>query len=213
MEGVGEGRDRQRQPGGQDPIPSEVVQGQGRQGRAEGRSAKGKSKASSKATKAKPAAVEQAPSKVQGAHLPKGPNKTAFIKEALGRDATLDAKGIKRAWTEAGNEGSISDNLFYTTKAAMGIKGSQDSSRSTEVIAARPEPASPSEASKPDRPEAAPWATPRTASSPGGHDRELHGIEAEIDELVFRLRGLGGYAEVQEALRAARRLLVRSHEA
>ena len=48
-------------------------------------------------------------------------------------------------------------------------------------------------------------------SQGSGHGRVLHEIEGEIDELLFRLKGLGDFAEVQEALRTARRLLVRSH--
>ena len=81
---------------------------------------KGKAK-SPKASKAKVTPkAEQTPSQPQDM-IPTGPNKTAFIREQLGRDGTLDAGAINRAWSGAGNEGTISDNLVYKTRASMGI--------------------------------------------------------------------------------------------
>ena len=144
-----------------------------------------------------------------GTERAKGPNKTSFIKEALGRDNTLNARAINRAWTEAGHEGEISANLISKTRTDLAIKGRQVPPKGTGTA----KPASPTERSHLNGLPAAPSASSPTASSSGGHDRELHGIEAEIDELVFRLRGLGSYAEVQKALRAARKMQVRSHGA
>jgi hypothetical protein len=40
----------------------------------------------------------------------------------------------------------------------------------------------------------------------------LDELEEDIDELIHRLRELGGRPDVVKALRRARRLLVRSHE-
>ncbi|HEY2159557.1 MAG TPA: hypothetical protein VGH33_28290, partial [Isosphaeraceae bacterium] len=56
-------------------------------------------------------------------------------------------------------------------------------------------------------------STPEPVKSPAvvGLGRELHEIEGEIDDMMFRLRGLGDFPGVLEALRNARRLLVRSH--
>ena len=178
-------------------------------GKKRGASAGSKKAASGLATKPKPGtskAAKAAPNVAEPGKA-KGPNKTSFIKEALGRDKTLNARAINRAWTEAGHEGEISANLVSKTRADLGIKGRQVSPRGASTA----KPASPTEPSHLNGLSAAPSASSPTASSSGDHDRELHEIEAEIDELVFRLRGLGGYAEVQEALRAARKMPVRSH--
>ena len=94
---------------------------------------KATSGAASKAEAGQPKGEKgQATSKGAGAvgSTAKGPNKTAFIRERLGRDGTLDATAISRAWAEARNEGSISDNLYDTTKAGMGIEGRRTGSTS-----------------------------------------------------------------------------------
>ena len=43
-------------------------------------------------------------------------------------------------------------------------------------------------------------------------DQVLDEVEEGIDELIFRLKGIGGRPEVLEALRRARRLLYQSHD-
>jgi hypothetical protein len=43
-------------------------------------------------------------------------------------------------------------------------------------------------------------------------DQVLDEVEEGIDELIFRLKGLGGRPEVLEALRRARRLLYQNHD-
>ncbi len=188
-----------------------------------GSKSKGKAKSSPKAAKAKAPKTKATPSK-PGSKAGGGPGKTAFIREQLGRDATLDFRAINRAWSEAGHQGEISDNLVYKTRDWMGIGGRRGQSSGGKAIAARPETsprkAEPAAASAPARPSersngrhaaAAPSAQPRRSLSVGGHAHELHRIEGEIDEMMYRLRGLGDFAEVLEALRTARRLLVRSH--
>ena len=165
--------------------------------------------------------AEQTPSQPQDM-IPTGPNKTAFIREQLGRDGSLDAGAINRAWSGAGNEGKISDNLVYKTRASMGIGGRRARPRAEKPVPPPPgrSPGSPSPLRlrrrhhppgiqrsarcRPDRPA-------QEVPAAGGPGRELHEIEGEIDEMMFRLRGLGDFAEVLEALRAGPTLLVRSH--
>jgi hypothetical protein len=48
-------------------------------------------------------------------------------------------------------------------------------------------------------------------SSSNSQDGMLDELETEIDDLIFRLRDVGGLSEVEEQLRQARRLLVRHH--
>jgi hypothetical protein len=179
--------------------------------------AKGKAQ-SSKVAKPKIASkAEEAPSPT------KGVGKTEFIREQLRRDANVGVKAIVRAWSAAGNEGTLSDNLVYKTRADLGIKGRRPSQESVGVV---PHESSPkvskpelsAEVIEPTEPQSngrhAPHLfTPSTATSTeGDRGRVLVEVEREIDELIYRIRHLGGLPEVQEALRAARRLIVRSHE-
>jgi hypothetical protein len=180
--------------------------------------AKGKAKPSPKGTKPKVAKAEEVPSPM------KAVGKTAFIREQLRRDANLTVKELVRAWAEAGNEGTLSDNLVYKTRADLGIKGIRTTPESVKKVVppesspkgskseSSPEVIEPSEPQSNGR-QAPHLFTPSTATSPDAErGRVLVEVEREIDELIYRIRQLGGLPEVQEALRAARRLLVRSHE-
>jgi hypothetical protein len=180
---------------------------------------KGKAKPSPKASKGKVATkAEEAPSPT------KAVGKTEFVREQLRRDANLSVKAIVQAWTVAGNKGSISDNLVYKTRADLGIKGKRPSLKGVETDVAPPELSKGSNAvtsagavepsaPQPDGRQAPHLFTPPTGlSSDGERGRVLVEVEREIDELIYRIRNLGGLPDVQEALRAARRLLVRSHE-
>jgi hypothetical protein len=152
-----------------------------------------------------------------------GSSKSAFVEAMLKQDPKANVKAINRAWTAAGNEGTISDTVVYKTKRVLGGTGRGSSSVSASAGASKPE--TPQTRAKPERAEspfeetstqtkaehASPKTTATMASRGSGHGRVLHEIEGEIDELLFRLKSLGGFTEVQDALRTARRLLVRSH--
>jgi hypothetical protein len=176
--------------------------------------AKGKAQSSNVAKPKIASKAEEAPSPT------KGVGKTEFIREQLGRDANLSVKEIVRAWTEAGNEGTLSDNLVYKTRADLGIKGRRTTPESVGPVptAKGSKSESSPEVIEPSKPQSngrqAPHLfTTQTITSPEGErGRVLVEVEREIDELIYRIRQLGGLPEVQEALRAARRLLVRSHE-
>ncbi|MBX6312107.1 MAG: hypothetical protein IRY99_04190 [Isosphaeraceae bacterium] len=133
------------------------------------------------------------------------PSKSAFIEEQLRRNSHATEKEINQAWKEAGYEGSISGTLVYRIKDRLGLTGKHRSSgrRPRMKTAARREPAA-----EPSR-EAAPATEPMARGK--GQGRVLDELEADLDNLIFRLKGLGGLEEVEEALRRARRLLVRSH--
>ena len=189
-----------------------------------GSKAKGKAKPSPKGEKGeKTANAQEFTSQPESRAGGSRPNKTAFIREQLGRENTLDFRAINRAWSAAGHEGEISDNLVYKTRASMGIKGRRAAQAGSQAVVAGPEPSAEA-AHAPSATEAGPavqrsngrHATPPSSEvtrplSAGVHVHELHEIEGEIDELMFRLRGLGDFSGVLQALRTARRLLVRSH--
>jgi hypothetical protein len=178
---------------------------------------------SSKGTKGKaPSKAQEAQSPSNGQDSITGSSKSAFVKEMLGQDPKANVKAINQAWAAAGNQGRISDTVVYKTKRELGVTGERSSGK---VGPAVPKSKSSPNASKPERAaspveaissqskgeHASPKSTTTRTSQGSGHGRVLDEIEGEIDELMFRLKGLGGFAEVQEALRTARRLLVRSH--
>lgn len=141
-----------------------------------------------------------------------GSGKSAFVKEILGREPKANVKAINRAWTSAGNEGTISDSVVYKIKRGLATAGRRSPGELPQRVAKPERAANPVDviASQPGGPTSprTPATLMREGSGPG---RVLHEIEGEIDELLFRLKGLGDFPEVQEALRSARRLLVRSH--
>ena len=199
----------------------------GSNGRATGDDGSKKAQSSQDESKAKAKKSPESLPSPDDREEAKGPSRTAFVEELLGREAGANLKQVNEAWASAGHEGQISPSIYYKVKRERG--GTDEPS----PIASKAEPgpslsqakslprtpkadqaAGPSEAaSSPAHRQTAPSnPTTTTANRADGHGRELHEIEGEIDELMFRLKGLGHFAEVQEALRAARRLLVRSHQ-
>lgn len=192
-----------------------------RGGAYDGPKAKGKAKSSPKGSKPKGAAkAGEAPARANGPDGGKGPNKTAFIRERLGEDDSLGAVAIRRAWTEAGNEGSISDNLYYSTKRDLGLTGRRSSGESAPAGASQPEAFEAGSAAvvgrevAPQGPNGRVGATTEAvrgeSSGSGDLSRVIDEVEAGIDDLIFTLKVNGGMPEVEAALRAARRLLTRS---
>jgi hypothetical protein len=173
---------------------------------------------SPKGTKGKGASkTEAALSPPTGREGGTGLSKSAFVEEMLGRDPKANVKAINRAWTAAGNEGTISDTVVYKTKRSLGATGRRSPGESATAGASKLESSrtmvsAVEETRSQAKGEQDLAKTTATMTSQGnGHGRVLDEIEGEIDELMFRLKGLGGFDEVQEALRAARRLLIRSH--
>ena len=207
----------------------------GSNGRATGKAAsptaKGKADSSPKGTKAKER-PEESPLPTDVEEGSKGPSRSAFVEELLGREPGANLKKVNEAWAAAGHEGTISSSVFFKVKRERGGTGEpalgpkldraveqEPSPRGDKAAPAAstaktaPKASKPPESASPRRigEAASPVTKPATADRADDHGRELHRIEGEIDELMFRLKGLGSFAEVQEALRAARRLLVRSH--
>jgi hypothetical protein len=134
--------------------------------------------------------------------------KSAFVRDQLGRNSKADETTINEAWKAAGKDGTISGSLVYKIRSDLGLTG-KGRGRRGPAAKARP--------GRPPKVAAASPANGRGASSRpalglgsgyvGHRGRVLEQVEGEIDELIFRLKGLGGLAEVEEALRRARRLL------
>ena len=142
--------------------------------------------------------------------------KSVFIRDLLGRDPEADEDAVIEAWHKAGNQGTISGSLIYKIRSGLGLTGK---GRSSGEAAGRPKAkatkspkAKPVATAQPESngPPAASATEPKsTAGARGG---ALDRVEDRIDDLIFELKDLGGMERAQEALRLARRLVVRSHE-
>ncbi|HEX8203192.1 MAG TPA: hypothetical protein VF590_22135 [Isosphaeraceae bacterium] len=143
--------------------------------------------------------------------------KSAFIRDLLRRNPEANPKVVNEAWREAGNEGSISNSLVSKTRSDLGLSSRR---RAGEPAAARRgakpgrKPGRPAAAEAMPRPEGGPAAemAPTAAREEGGNgageqEQILDSLEGSIDELIFKLKNLGGRPEIEEALRRARRLL------
>lgn len=147
--------------------------------------------------------------------------KTSFVKEFLSkhRDANVDA--VKEAWTAAENEGTVSESLVNKMRQKLGLTGGKQArSRSETGGEADRKSEGPAPARKPGRPAASGGHSSgklvaskgHLASRPGDDEDTLDELEESLDELIQKIRDVGGRPDVVKALRRARRLLVRSHE-
>jgi len=150
--------------------------------------------------------------------------KSSFIRELLGRDPEANEQVVNEAWLEAGNEGSISNSLVSKIRSDMGLTG-KGRSRQGGNQTRTPKRATGARGRKTEQTngpesEIEPTGGASTATQvedqgvtgAEDQDRTLDELEGGIDELIFRLKGLGGKPEVEEALRRARRLLVRGQQ-
>ena len=126
-----------------------------------------------------------------------GMSKSAFVEEVLGRDPQANSKAVNQAWSAAGYEGSVSDPTYYKVKNRLAASSESVASRSSEAKSSR---------------DSTTKALGGKSSHSGEKGRMVDEVEAGIDDLMFRLKTSGGMPEVEAALRAARRLLVRNQE-
>ena len=57
------------------------------------------------------------------ATVTRAPGKSDFIKQVLGKNPQANFKAVNQAWTEAGNEGSISQALVNRLRSKAGLSG------------------------------------------------------------------------------------------
>src|SRR4051794_20011606 len=84
---------------------------------------KSKGKAKPKEARGEAKKAEEAPPRPNLQEDDKGPSKSAFVEELLGRQPEANVAAINRAWSEAGNEGQISPSVFYKVKRERGVTG------------------------------------------------------------------------------------------
>lgn len=137
--------------------------------------------------------------------------KTGFVKAVLAKNNAAKAEDVNKAWKEAGHTDSISDSLVSKTRSALKLTRKKRSSRlaegagaktgATKALAKRTVDATPPAASP----------APRSRGAHAGRAQVLQELESVIDQLIFQSLAIGGLDEFEDALRKARRILVRSH--
>jgi len=161
------------------------------------------------------------------ATAPKKPSKSGFLRALFRTNPSISRKDAEEAWKEAGHEGEIGESSFYNTKTSFN-KLSGGGTDTGGAASAKGKPKSISKgtrARKTTRPVELPAAQPngrdddpgpesgngpevnREPARTEGHDQVVDEIEDGIDDLIHRLKNIGGKPEILEALRRARRLL------
>ncbi len=151
-------------------------------------------------------------------------DKVAFLKDLLGRKPEVNHEDAGRAWQEAGHEGTISGTSFYRVKSDLGLSGKGQSvsgDAAGKPVLKKTKPKATPKAKRTVRAaEPAERPGPQSNGQPveesmgrvaapqkGNRERVLDRVEANIDEIIFNLKGLGGIPEVEAALREVRRMV------
>jgi hypothetical protein len=152
----------------------------------------------------------------------KKPSKTAFVTGHLQKNPKANSKAVNEAWRKAGHPGSVSPTLVSKLRSDLGLAGNLRSRSKTKegngaIEAPKASPPkgrfTPKSYGKPRAQANGTHAASAPETKPRSSDREriLEEAEGDIDRLIFKLMDVGGMGEVEEALRRARRMLVRSH--
>jgi hypothetical protein len=145
----------------------------------------------------------------------KSQGKSSFIKEVLFDNPKANATAVNVAWKKAGMEGTISDSLVNSMRSQLNLTGnlrktSKTSSAGNKVQATKSKPAKSEKAAK-IAPTAATTSVPKSRAT--SLDRVLVEVEGGLDRLIHRLIEVGGLLDIEDALRAVRRRVIRSHKA
>jgi len=141
-----------------------------------------------------------------------GRNKSAFLSDLLQKSPGINEQGAVEAWKKAGNEGTISSSLYYTTKATLKRKAAGGTGDAAGPAGAAPRKSGPKAP--------APKAVGKTAApdrewkaKTDDRERMLTDVEGDIDRIIFKLMVLGGMERIEDELRSVRRTVTRSHGA
>ena len=154
----------------------------------------------------------------------KGPNKTAFLTEHLGKNPKATTKKVNLAWAAAGHSGTISPTLVSKLRSDLGLAGNLRGGRKTGEAGSTPQ----APKLRGRKKAAAKDANGKSAAesngthadaprprAPRSSEREqiLAELEGDIDRLIFKMMAVGGLEEIEDELRRVRRVLVRGHKA
>ena len=131
------------------------------------------------------------------------PGKTTFLKEFLHDNPQGNVKGANEAWQAAGYDGTISTALVYKARASLGLTGNLSGKTNKSKAKAT------FTGKKLGRPRKEPTApvTGQPRGRKSNRSLALNELEADIDRLIFKVMGVGDLAEIETALREARRLV------
>ena len=142
----------------------------------------------------------------------KSEGKSMFLKEYLMDNPGAGAEAVAAAWGEAGNEGTISASLVGKVRRELGLTGkglakAKSKARKGADAEGRGRTLR-KEKGESEREDVERSPAPQVA---GGERADvLMGLEDSIDELLHEMKRAGGLPEFEEALRKARRILIRS---
>ena len=132
------------------------------------------------------------------------PGKTSFLKEFLHDHPEGNVKAVNEAWTAAGFDGTISETLVYKARASLGLTGNL--SGKTKAAAEGEATFTGKKLGRPRKEPTAP-VTGQPRGRKSNRSLALNELEADIDRLIFKVMGVGDLAEIETALREARRLV------
>jgi hypothetical protein len=127
----------------------------------------------------------------------KSQGKSSFIKEVLVDNPQANTAAVNEAWNAAGMKGTISVSLVNKVRSDLGLTGN-----------IRPGPKASVSKKATGKIDAV-----HAKSRPGNRERLLVEVEDKIDGLIFELLGIGGVEKAEDALRVARRVVVRAQKA
>jgi hypothetical protein len=133
--------------------------------------------------------------------------KTSFVKQFLNDHPDGTTKVVNEAWQAAGFDGTISRTLVDKTRALLGLTGSQRG-KSEETKRSTKGKATPS-GKKLGRPRKKNTAAVNVQPQGNKSARTvaLTDLEADLDQLIFKVMGIGDLTQIEDSLRRARRLL------
>lgn len=143
--------------------------------------------------------------------------KSEFVRDALKKNPKANPRVVNDAWKAAGNTGVISNSLVHKIRANMGVTGnlrSRTKGRGSNGAPRKPVVEGRRRGRPPKASTLAAAANGAALKKPvatGGRARTLETLEGEVDHLLFKIMGVGGLSDVEDALRKARRLLVLAH--
>jgi hypothetical protein len=130
--------------------------------------------------------------------------KTSFVKEFLNDNPRGNVKAVNEAWEAAGFDGTISATLVNQMRALLGLAGNLRAKSKTSAMPT-------TTGTTPGRPPKDSSTTVNERPTAQSRDRKndrtsaLLNLEVEIDRLIFSVMGIGNLAEIETALREARR--------
>jgi hypothetical protein len=130
---------------------------------------------------------------------PMSKGKSSFLKELLVDNPQANAAAANKAWKKAGMKGTISVSLVNKVRSDLGLAGN-----------VRREPKSTVATKTGGKTKA---AVVHANRRPDNREQMLAEVESQIDRLIFGLLEIGGVEKAEDALRAARRVVVRAQKA